>query len=337
MRIFVLFINIKICTKGLLHIMKYLLVEAIKEEKKRGVLTEYEINTQYNSNTLNHQNSNSNGHSVIGFSSYMFQSSVRNMCKKFGSISSSCSSSSSSNSSSISSVCSLQQQTTNQTKPAQIPINSSPSSSSNTTPTNYMINTEQIDFADAIPSSSSPSSSSSSSSYASSSSPPMNKVSIKTHKLPDASNSKLVSIHELIKSPLKSAQYTNPNNNTNNYVKLNQSRSNTNSDLINDCAELMQDKQQHIWRLNEQQQQNRKLIQQQDDQYILAKNNCNNNNNKNNYNLQQQQFAKIHPSDATNNNGLQSHYINNVNSKRLTNDCQLYEFVSATNNSSRTM
>lgn len=28
--------------------MKYLLVEAIKEEKKRGILTEYEINTQYN-------------------------------------------------------------------------------------------------------------------------------------------------------------------------------------------------------------------------------------------------------------------------------------------------
>ncbi|CAF0842774.1 unnamed protein product [Adineta steineri] len=38
-----------VCTLGLLHIMRYLLVEAMKEEKRRGILTEYEINTKYRS------------------------------------------------------------------------------------------------------------------------------------------------------------------------------------------------------------------------------------------------------------------------------------------------
>ncbi|CAF4350701.1 unnamed protein product [Rotaria sp. Silwood2] len=36
-----------ICTLGLLHIMRFLLIEAIKEEKRRGILTEYEINEKY--------------------------------------------------------------------------------------------------------------------------------------------------------------------------------------------------------------------------------------------------------------------------------------------------
>lgn len=104
-----------ICTKGLLHIMKYLLVEAIKEEKKRGILTEYEINTQYNTNNFNIHNNNANhnnnhqrssctnstgsagsagssGSSFTNnsthnnhFNSFMFQSSMRNaMPKKTG-------------------------------------------------------------------------------------------------------------------------------------------------------------------------------------------------------------------------------------------------------------
>lgn len=79
-----------ICTKGLLHIMKYLLVEAIKEEKKRGVLSEYEINTQLNQLSTNGSNSNGNkrescnsstGLGSIG--SLIFQSSVKNMNKKY--------------------------------------------------------------------------------------------------------------------------------------------------------------------------------------------------------------------------------------------------------------
>ena len=37
----------KVCTLGLLHIMRFLLVEAMKEEKRRGLLTEHEINTKY--------------------------------------------------------------------------------------------------------------------------------------------------------------------------------------------------------------------------------------------------------------------------------------------------
>ncbi|CAF1054326.1 unnamed protein product [Adineta ricciae] len=36
-----------VCTLGLLHIMRYLLVEAMREEKRRGLLTENEINSKY--------------------------------------------------------------------------------------------------------------------------------------------------------------------------------------------------------------------------------------------------------------------------------------------------
>jgi hypothetical protein len=36
-----------VCTLGLLHIMRFLLVEAMKEEKRRGLLTEHEINEKY--------------------------------------------------------------------------------------------------------------------------------------------------------------------------------------------------------------------------------------------------------------------------------------------------
>jgi len=50
-----------VCTKGLLHIMKYLLVETIKEEKKRGVLlSEYEINHQFSQLTTGNNNNNNN-------------------------------------------------------------------------------------------------------------------------------------------------------------------------------------------------------------------------------------------------------------------------------------
>jgi Leucine-rich repeat (LRR) protein len=41
-----------LCAKGLLHIMKYLLNETIKEEKKHGILTENEINFQYRGSIL---------------------------------------------------------------------------------------------------------------------------------------------------------------------------------------------------------------------------------------------------------------------------------------------
>jgi hypothetical protein len=45
-----------VCTLGLLHIMRYLLVEAMKEEKRRGLLTENEINTKYR-NSFSYQGS----------------------------------------------------------------------------------------------------------------------------------------------------------------------------------------------------------------------------------------------------------------------------------------
>ncbi|CAF4486254.1 unnamed protein product [Rotaria magnacalcarata] len=40
-------IELNICTLGLLHIMRFLLIEAMKEEKRRGILTEHEINEKY--------------------------------------------------------------------------------------------------------------------------------------------------------------------------------------------------------------------------------------------------------------------------------------------------
>ncbi|UJR08785.1 hypothetical protein I4U23_013041 [Adineta vaga] len=45
-----------VCTLGLLHIMRFLLVEAMKEEKRRGLLTENEINTKYR-NSFSYQGS----------------------------------------------------------------------------------------------------------------------------------------------------------------------------------------------------------------------------------------------------------------------------------------
>lgn len=45
-----------ICSLGLLHIMRFLLVEAMKEEKRRGLLTENEINTKYR-NSFSYQGS----------------------------------------------------------------------------------------------------------------------------------------------------------------------------------------------------------------------------------------------------------------------------------------
>ncbi|CAF0955304.1 unnamed protein product [Adineta steineri] len=45
-----------VCTLGLLHIMRYLLVEAMKEEKRRGLLTEHEINEKYK-NSFSYQTS----------------------------------------------------------------------------------------------------------------------------------------------------------------------------------------------------------------------------------------------------------------------------------------
>jgi hypothetical protein len=50
------YFSFKVCTLGLLHIMRYLLVEAMKEEKRRGLLTENEINTKYR-NSFSYQGS----------------------------------------------------------------------------------------------------------------------------------------------------------------------------------------------------------------------------------------------------------------------------------------
>ncbi len=82
-----------VCTKGLLHIMKYLLVETIKEEKKRGVLlSEYEINHQFsqlttgnnnNNNTDRRESCNSSTTGLGSIGSFIFQSSVKNMNKTY--------------------------------------------------------------------------------------------------------------------------------------------------------------------------------------------------------------------------------------------------------------
>lgn len=47
---------LQVCTLGLLHIMRYLLVEAMKDEKQRGLLTEHEINAKYR-NSFSYQGS----------------------------------------------------------------------------------------------------------------------------------------------------------------------------------------------------------------------------------------------------------------------------------------
>ncbi len=83
-----------VCTKGLLHIMKYLLVETIKEEKKRGVLlSDYEMNHQFSQLTTGNNNNNNNmdrrescNSSTTGLGSigsFIFQSSVKNMNKTY--------------------------------------------------------------------------------------------------------------------------------------------------------------------------------------------------------------------------------------------------------------
>ena len=80
--------------------MKYLLVEAIKEDKKRGILTEYETNTHFASNETNNQRSSCNSSNGMGsIGSFLFQNSVRNMCKKYSDTSSTTSSTESTSSS----------------------------------------------------------------------------------------------------------------------------------------------------------------------------------------------------------------------------------------------
>jgi len=51
-----IFFYLKVCTLGLLHIMRFLLVESMKEEKRRGLLTEHEINAKYR-NSFSYQGS----------------------------------------------------------------------------------------------------------------------------------------------------------------------------------------------------------------------------------------------------------------------------------------
>ena len=50
------FFSFKICSLGLLHIMRFLLLEAMKEEKRKGLLTEHEINSKYR-NSFSYQGS----------------------------------------------------------------------------------------------------------------------------------------------------------------------------------------------------------------------------------------------------------------------------------------
>lgn len=195
-----------VCTKGLLHIMKYLLVESIKEEKKRGILNEYEINSSSSSSNLSYLNShqrlscsNSIQSSTMNHQSattfgYMFQNSVKNMCKNLPPASSSSGSSSKTSSTSSSSTSLTYQQQAPTIKPPA-PQQHSPNYSD--TKVDYGIIDSQANGNQSSPSSS-PSSSSSHSSNASllNYKPPNNVI--QTHKIQEAPNSKLVSIHELI-------------------------------------------------------------------------------------------------------------------------------------------
>jgi len=172
--------------------MKYLLVEAIKEEKKRGVLTEYEINSQYNL-SINQQRSLSGGMtSGVNIGSFVFQSSMRNICKKAGNSSSSSSSSSTSSVLSTSSLMSNPNTKTGSKSTQQV---------STIVATNEL--DLRVDYVDSsatrLTSSPSISSTSSSSSSSSSSSPP----------IVSNNNSNRCSIHEML--AIKSTTTTNSN------------------------------------------------------------------------------------------------------------------------------
>ncbi len=91
-----------ICTKGLLYVMKYLLVEAIKEEKKRGVLSEYEINNQMNLLSMNNRSEYKAEKCVTGLNIKKYH--VENVLAQSPAASSSTSTASSSNSISSSSL-----------------------------------------------------------------------------------------------------------------------------------------------------------------------------------------------------------------------------------------
>jgi Leucine-rich repeat (LRR) protein len=195
-----------ICTKGLLHIMKYLLVESIKEEKRRGILNEYEVNNS-NSNFIiqpqNQQQRVSSSCNVGGGSGganfgFMFQNSVKNLCKNITNTTNSTSSSSSKSSSST-----------------------SLSISQNNLQSKTLINQLPTDFHsivyDSPPSGSPTSTSSSSSSTSSSSSITPPSFNHKTHKIiQESPNSKLVQIHEIVKPTLVVSRATNINNNSTN-------------------------------------------------------------------------------------------------------------------------
>lgn len=152
--------------------MKYLLVEAIKEEKKRGILTEYEINSQYNNFNYNLSAHHQRLSCTAGLGS-MFQSSVRNMGKKLDSCStpsssmstvsssSSTSSSSSVSSSSLNSQTPMPVYTSKQVKtsfidlppphpPPPPPTHQSQQSSLNTTPTNQQYSNQIINLSNVI-------------------------------------------------------------------------------------------------------------------------------------------------------------------------------------------
>lgn len=224
-----------VCTKGLLHIMKYLLVEAIKEEKKRGILSEYEINSQFSSTTNNQRSSCNSSNGVGSIGSFLFQNSVRNMSKKY-SDSSSTTSSTESTTSSVSSASQLSLkhkqsnlQTSNLVSQSINSLSSQSSNSSNSKQ-NLFLN-ENVDFIDPSPLTSSPTSSSSSS-------PPIQQLS---------KNVKSGSIHELLSlkspSPAVTTNVTTLQQQQLNYLKYKRNSSALPTE--------QNDKQDDVWRLTE--------------------------------------------------------------------------------------
>lgn len=285
--------------------MKYLLVEAIKEDKKRGILTEYETNTHFASNETNNQRSSCNSSNGMGsIGSFLFQNSVRNMCKKYSDTSSTTSSTESTSSSvSSTSNSALNHNKNNNNNKQQLhqsnsllpnkqeliskSINSissaSSASNSSTMSSNmnqnvtskqniFLNNGENVENTDGVSQSvtSSPTSSSSSS-------PPVLaqqqqqqfQTNISLNK-----NLKSGSIHELLslKTPINSIN----NNNNNNMSSLQQQQMNylncnrtTNSDVLPINELVSNEKDQNVWCLTDSRALNRHV---QEEQQKILKN-----------------------------------------------------------------
>ncbi len=281
--------------------MKYLLVEAIKEDKKRGILTEYETNTHFASNETNNQRSSCNSSNGMGsIGSFLFQNSVRNMCKKYSDTSSTTSSTESTSSSVSSTSNSALNHNKNSNKQQSHQSNSllpnkqelisksinsissaSSASNSSTMSSNmnqnviskqniFLNNGENVEITDGGSQSvtSSPTSSSSSS-------PPVLaqqqqqqfQTNISLNK-----NLKSGSIHELLslKTPINSINNNNNNNMSNlqqqqmNYLNCNRT---TNSDVLPINELISNEKDQNVWRLTDSRALNRHV--QEEQQQIL--------------------------------------------------------------------